>query len=281
METLQARLDEMDRKLDYVVERQQYAEELILEMTPIAREAMTAAAAQLSEWEAKGLLSMTGELSALLGQYMPQIVDTLRNVLQPDVLELANEATDVLHHAEDVEPVGVFGAMRATARDEDIKRGMAVALELLRHLGQARGGHSVERHAPPAPAPRPASPPVRPTVTELPPPPRPVDLARATEPVMWEGHAFTHEGFLLDPTTWDEALAAKMAAGVGIQLTDEHWTVLQWARQDFLEHGASPNVRRVAAGSEVGTKRMYELFPKSPGKTAAMLAGIPKPVGCV
>jgi tRNA 2-thiouridine synthesizing protein E len=57
--------------------------------------------------------------------------------------------------------------------------------------------------------------------------------------------------------------------------------VLRWIRQDFLATGASPNVRRVAGGSGVGTRRMYELFPRTPGKTAAMLAGVPKPIGCV
>ena len=44
---------------------------------------------------------------------------------------------------------------------------------------------------------------------------------------------------------------------------------------------ADANVRRAASGSGVGTRRMYELFPKTPGKSAAMIAGIPKPAGCV
>jgi tRNA 2-thiouridine synthesizing protein E len=99
--------------------------------------------------------------------------------------------------------------------------------------------------------------------------------------VTWEGRQFDAAGFLLDPGTWDEALAVKMAAALSLTLTDDHWTVLRWIRQDFLATGASPNVRRVAGGSGVGTRRMYELFPRTPGKTAAMLAGVPKPIGCV
>jgi tRNA 2-thiouridine synthesizing protein E len=100
-------------------------------------------------------------------------------------------------------------------------------------------------------------------------------------PVTWEGRSFDAAGFLLDPGTWDEALAVKMASALGLTLSDDHWTVLRWIRQDFLATGASPNVRRVAGGSGVGTRRMYELFPRTPGKTAAMLAGVPKPIGCV
>lgn len=284
MEPILAKLEELDRKLDYVVERQQYIEELIDEMTPVAREAMTATAEQLSEWERLGYFETGRELADLLTRHLGQIVDTVRTVVQPDVLELASEATDVLHHAEEVKPVGPFGALRATSRDEDVRHGMAIALEVLRHLGRARGGHTVPKtHTPTAPtAPPPAaSEPVRPKLADLPPPPQPTVSVEPAEPVMWEGRRFTPEGFLLDTDQWDEELAQKMAAAVGVTLEEDTWKVLHWARQDYLEHGASPNVRRVAIGSEVGTRRMYELFPKSPGKLTAMLAGIPKPVGCV
>lgn len=53
------------------------------------------------------------------------------------------------------------------------------------------------------------------------------------------------------------------------------------ARNDYLEHGASPNIRRVTTISDVTTKELYQLFPKAPGMTLARVAGIPKPVGCI
>ena len=73
----------------------------------------------------------------------------------------------------------------------------------------------------------------------------------------------------------------RQMAKVFVALGDEHWTVTQWARSDFAETGASPNVRRSGCGSGVGTQAMYRLFPPTPGKTCAMIAGVPKPVGCV
>ncbi|MEZ4320037.1 MAG: TusE/DsrC/DsvC family sulfur relay protein [Myxococcota bacterium] len=285
-------LDALHAKLDYVVERQRYTEELVRDMTPVAREAMTATAARLAEWEERGWFLLAGELVALFdriaGAYGPddvrelsdsvvQILDTVRNVTQPDVLAFANDATDVLHHAGDVKPVGPLGVLGAST-DRDVQRGTAIALEILRHLGRAGNAGTTRRAAPkaertpsaPSPAPAPAAcDPIRPS-----PPP-------SSEVVVWEGHRFTAEGFLLDTEAWDRALAEKMAAGLQIELTDAHWAVLDWARSDFLASGASPNVRRVASGSGVGTKRMYELFPGTPGKTTAMLAGIPKPVGCL
>ena len=50
---------------------------------------------------------------------------------------------------------------------------------------------------------------------------------------------------------------------------------------DYADTHASPNVRRFAKGSGVGTGAVYKLFPGTPGKKVAMIAGVPKPVGCV
>ena len=74
--------------------------------------------------------------------------------------------------------------------------------------------------------------------------------------------------------------AVATQAGIG-QLTEEHFTVLNFARASFIEKGKSPNVRALATGSGVGTKVIYTLFPKKPGPTIARVAGIPKPVGCI
>jgi tRNA 2-thiouridine synthesizing protein E len=276
----------MEAKLDYVVERQEYVEDLVREMTPVVREAITAMAGEMTEWERRGLFAMGSELIGLferlvdayepqdvreLGEHIVSIVDTVRNVTQPDVLDFANDATDVLHHAEDVEPVGPWGLARASA-DADVRRGMAVGLQILKHLGQVSGGVPTERRVPPPSSGAPAARPQKPTRAAEPAP---------KEVVEWQGRRFCIEGFLLDSSTWDPELANAMAKGLGVDLSDEHWAVLHWARNDYLEHGASPNVRRVARGSGAGTQRLYELFPGKPGKHIAMVAGIPKPVGCV
>ncbi len=89
------------------------------------------------------------------------------------------------------------------------------------------------------------------------------------------------EGFLSDPTEWDESLASGLAANIGIDLSDRHWKAIRFARQDYIANGATPTLRRMANAGGVSTKEMFELFPKKPAKKLAYVAGLPKPVGCV
>ncbi|MBN8220150.1 MAG: TusE/DsrC/DsvC family sulfur relay protein [Spirochaetes bacterium] len=93
--------------------------------------------------------------------------------------------------------------------------------------------------------------------------------------------AFNAEGFLLNPEAWSEQLAAELAAGEGIQLTPRHWDVIRYMRKDFVETGKSPTIRRITKFAGVDTKELYALFPGGPGKKAAKIAGVPKPVGCI
>ena len=39
--------------------------------------------------------------------------------------------------------------------------------------------------------------------------------------------------------------------------------------------------RKLGKASGVQTKELFKLFPKGPAKLAAMVAGIPKPKGCI
>ncbi len=89
------------------------------------------------------------------------------------------------------------------------------------------------------------------------------------------------EGFLMDPSQWDRDLAANLAANVGIELTEEHYAALDFARKDHSEQGETPTLRRMASAGGVSTKDMFRLFPKKPAKKMAYVAGLPKPVGCV
>ena len=45
--------------------------------------------------------------------------------------------------------------------------------------------------------------------------------------------------------------------------------------------GTGPTVRVLGKTSGVSIKELYQLFPKGPAKTAAKIAGIPKPRGCI
>jgi tRNA 2-thiouridine synthesizing protein E len=89
------------------------------------------------------------------------------------------------------------------------------------------------------------------------------------------------EGFLSEPTEWDESLAETLAANIGIVLTDGHWAAIRFARSEFEATGETPTLRRMATAGGVPTKDMFALFPKKPTKKLAYVAGLPKPVGCV
>lgn len=90
------------------------------------------------------------------------------------------------------------------------------------------------------------------------------------------------EGFFEDPSQWTEEMVPELAAKEGIdELDDEHWQVIRFMRQEYLDHGTGPTVRALGKTSGVSVKELYQLFPKGPAKVAARVAGIPKPKGCI
>jgi len=89
------------------------------------------------------------------------------------------------------------------------------------------------------------------------------------------------EGFLTEYDEWDEGLAEVLAGNIGVALTDAHWKVILFLRDDFQVRGETPTIRRVQTAGGVPTKELFTLFPKKPGKKMAYVAGLPKPHGCV
>ena len=90
-------------------------------------------------------------------------------------------------------------------------------------------------------------------------------------------------GFMTNPEQWNRDVAAAIAAEVSIQeLTDQHWQVIEFCRSDAKTKGEPPGVRRIVKNvKSVSMKDMYKLFPKGPGKLAAKVSGLTKPVSCV
>lgn len=92
---------------------------------------------------------------------------------------------------------------------------------------------------------------------------------------------FDDEGYMADAKTWTEEIAGAIAEDEGIALTERHWMVINFARQEFFENDDAPTLRRITKRTDVNTKEMYQLFPDGPAKKAAMVAGLPKPTGCI
>lgn len=89
------------------------------------------------------------------------------------------------------------------------------------------------------------------------------------------------EGFLTEPAEWDEALAGSLAGLVDIELTERHWTILHFLREDHARTGETPTLRRVGTSLQIPVKELFQLFPVKPAKKMSYVAGLPKPRGCV
>jgi TusE/DsrC/DsvC family sulfur relay protein len=89
------------------------------------------------------------------------------------------------------------------------------------------------------------------------------------------------EGFLTDPSEWDEELARILAATIGIELTEEHWKAIRFLRDDYASRGETATLRRIGTVGGIPVKTLFQLFPQKPAKKLAYVAGLPKPHGCV
>jgi tRNA 2-thiouridine synthesizing protein E len=89
------------------------------------------------------------------------------------------------------------------------------------------------------------------------------------------------EGYLVQPADWTSDLAQAVAKELGIELSAEHWKVIEFARADQAATGQTPGLRRTTQKTGVSTKDIYRLFPKGPIKLIARIAGIPKPKSCL
>jgi tRNA 2-thiouridine synthesizing protein E len=51
--------------------------------------------------------------------------------------------------------------------------------------------------------------------------------------------ATTENGYLEDLNDWSEAVAEAMAKEDGIELTDKHWDVIKYLRDEHVNNGAT------------------------------------------
>jgi len=91
------------------------------------------------------------------------------------------------------------------------------------------------------------------------------------------------QGYLLEPA-YDDELVQVIAAAEGITLTDDHWKVVNYLRDEYRENGHTPNFRNMLKGLEdilpgCDSKSLYELFPTGPAKQGCKVAGLPQPLG--
>ena len=93
----------------------------------------------------------------------------------------------------------------------------------------------------------------------------------------------TDSGYLVNAEDWSEALAGQLAQKEGITLTEKHWDVINYLRDQYYNHaGNQPNERTILKdigkqwGAKLSSKDMYDLFPLMPSKQGGRIAGLPE-----
>ena len=96
------------------------------------------------------------------------------------------------------------------------------------------------------------------------------------------------DGYLADLNDWSPEVATALAMQNDIELTPEHWEILQLLRNFYEEFQLSPATRplikytALKLGAEKGNSlHLNRLFNGTPAKLAAKLAGLPKPTNCL
>ena len=90
-------------------------------------------------------------------------------------------------------------------------------------------------------------------------------------------------GYLVNIEDWNEDVAREIAAEEGVELTDKHWDLINYLRDEYINNGANqPNTRHIVKamgdkwGEKIGQKDVYDLFPKDPSKQGGRIAGLPE-----
>lgn len=94
----------------------------------------------------------------------------------------------------------------------------------------------------------------------------------------------TDSGFLVNVEDWNEAIAEEIASQEKVELTDRHWDLINFLRDEFINNGGNqPNTRNLVKAmsktwgdKSVNAKTLYDLFPGDPSKQGGRIAGLPE-----
>lgn len=96
------------------------------------------------------------------------------------------------------------------------------------------------------------------------------------------------DGFLLDHLSWSEDAALQLALNENIELTEQHWELIHLIRQFYQEFDISPAMRPLTkyiklhlSAEQASSIYLMQLFPQSPAKYLAKIAGLPRPENCL
>ena len=143
------------RNIDEVLDYLESGLDFVHDAAPLTKDMMTQATAALSEMERKGyfgfvrqgayvmdqvVTSFDEEDVKQLGDNVVLILNTVKSLTQPEMLNLVNGLTAGFHAAEAEAEAGtldtsLFGLLRQM-RDPEVRRGLAITLETLKRVSQ-------------------------------------------------------------------------------------------------------------------------------------------------
>ncbi len=92
----------------------------------------------------------------------------------------------------------------------------------------------------------------------------------------------TDSGFLVNLNDWSTEVAEAIAESEGIELTEKHWDIINYLRDEYLNNNQNQPMERALLkdigklwGSKPTSKDVYKLFPLAPTKQGTKIAGLP------
>ncbi len=104
-------------------------------------------------------------------------------------------------------------------------------------------------------------------------------------PIEFDGQTYetNEKGYLTSTDGWSEGLTQALAAAENIELTDKHWDVINFLRDEYINNRENqPNTRTIVKamsaewGEKISQKDLYNLFPGDPSKQGGLVAGLPE-----
>lgn len=143
------------RNVDEVLDYLESGLDFVHDAAPLTKDMMTEATAALSEMERKGYFGFARQGAYVLDQVVTSfsesdvkqlgdnvvlILNTVKSLTQPEMLNLVNGLTAGFHAAESEADAGkldtsLFGLLRQL-RDPEVRRGLAITLETLKRVAQ-------------------------------------------------------------------------------------------------------------------------------------------------
>ncbi|WXT99760.1 MAG: Sulfurtransferase TusE [Catillopecten margaritatus gill symbiont] len=95
------------------------------------------------------------------------------------------------------------------------------------------------------------------------------------------------EGYLTEPDQWTPNTALELAKLENLELTDEHWMILNLMRNFYNEEGVIPDVRHIFKQMGVDLNiskkeakaKLFTLFPYGYVQQACKISGMRRPRG--